>query len=286
MEGFSLSLKSSSGSVPFEGPIALDLTVTYEGTDEITILVDQFIEVEFEPPPGWTLKERSTLRNLDGWLPTMTLTTGQSFSLVIYLHNYFSSIAAGKTQLPVTVKIWREAEDSKEPIVLREVCELNVSEADPARFAERIADLQRQITSEQSAEKREALYQSIASLSHSDLIPIFVDSLLDPAMLMFHSTARRRLVELAETYDNRQLLINYLANHGGRYDGEFFSLWDQKQVRLSDEEVARLCESSSVWTRLFCLEHYQQQYNRKGLIDSLETELGELTERVRKLSNS
>lgn len=286
MESFSLNVSSQSNEVPFEGPIPLELTITYEGKDEITILSEQFIEVEFEPPSGWALREKSSLRNLNGWLPTVTLTTGQSLSPVVYIHDYFSSITAGKIQLPVTVKIWRKAEDAKEPIVLREVCEFTVMEPDPVGFAERIAEIHRQIRSQQSGEKRLELYQSLASLSHDDLIPTFLDSLLDPAMLMFHSTARRRLVELADTDEKRQPLINHLASHGGRYDGEFFRLWQEGQVRLSDEEVAQVCESSSVWTRLFCLEHYREQYNRKGLIDSLEAELGELTERVRKLKKS
>jgi hypothetical protein len=286
MDGFSLSIKTPSRDVAVEGPIPLGLTITYEGKDEVTVLGDEFIEVGFEPPQGWALKERPALRHLQGWLPTVTLKGGESLPLTVYLHDYFSSIAPGKVELPVTVKIWRKTEGQGEAVALREVCELDVSGPDPGRFAERIAEIGREIASEQSAERRLALYKSVASLSHPGLIAIFLGSLLDPAMLVFHSAARRRLVELAETYGKRGLIIEHLANHGGRYDGEFFALWRQQQVSLSDEEVARLCESSSLWVRLFCLEQYQQQYNRKGLIESLKAELGELTERVGNLKNA
>jgi hypothetical protein len=214
------------------------------------------------------------------------LVTGESLSFVIYLHDYFSSITPGKVQFPVTVKVWRKAEVAEEPTVLRQVCDIDVMQPDAERFADRIAEIRSRIAQEQSAEQRLELYKSLASLSHADLVPIFLESLLDPTAQVFHLTARRRAVQLAETYNNRELLINQLAHHGGRYDAEFFRLWQERKVRLSDEQIARLCDSASLWTRLFCLEHYGQQYNRKGLIDSLEAELGDLAERVHKLKST
>jgi hypothetical protein len=81
------------------------------------------------------------------------------------------------------------------------------------------------------------------------------------------------------------LLIKHLTNHGGRYDAEFFRLWQEKQIQLSEEEVARLCESSSLWIRLFCLEYYKKQYNRKGLVESLKSELKELIERAQNVKD-
>jgi hypothetical protein len=286
MEGFSLSVRSPSDRVLLEGPIPLSLMITYQGKGEIEILSDQFIDIEFEPPPGWTLKEKPKLRFLEGRLPTVTLAQGQSLSQQLYLHDYFSSITPGPTQLRITVTLHLHTEATSEPVVLQDVCAFEVMPPDPEGFQHRIEEIHRQILSEQSAEKRLELYKSLASLSHPDLIAIFLEALLDPAMLVFHRTARGRLVELAERYGQRDRIIKYLASHGSRYDGEFFRLWQQKQIRLSDEEILRLCESSSLWTRLFCLEHFEHQYNRKGLIESLKAELQELSERVRNLESA
>jgi hypothetical protein len=286
MEDFSLIVKSRSDSVSFEGPIPLDMMITYAGKNEITILSDQWIDVEFEPPAGWTLKEQSGLRHLQGWLPTATLTTGQSLSRVLYIHDYFSSITSGRTKLPLIVKISQNAEAFTQPVVLRDLVGFTVLEPDPEGFADRIAEIHSQIHSQQSAEQRLELYRSVGSLSHPALIPLFLESLLDPAVQVFHITARRRAVEIAETHRENELLVKYLANHGSRYDQEFFRQWQERQVQLSDEEISQLCESSSLWTRLFCLEHFQQQYNRRGLLESLKTEVQELQERVKKLEDT
>jgi hypothetical protein len=283
METFSLSIYPGSVDVPFEGPIPVTLTITYHGEDPIEIMSDEFIDIEFEPPHGWQLKERPQLRHLVGILPSTTLSNGQSLSRQVYLHDYFSSITLGDTKLIVVVKVWPKSEGEAEPFVLRGVCSFNVMGPDPEGFKDRIRRIHQQILSEKSAEKRLELYKNLASLSHADLIPIFLESLLDPYMLVFHLTARRRLVDLVETYGKRDLLIAHLANHGGRYDAEFFRLWQEKQIRMSEEEISRLCESSSLWIRLLCLEHYGKQYNRKGLIESLKSELKELTERSQKL---
>jgi hypothetical protein len=283
MNIFSLGIYPGSVNVPFEGPIPITLTITYQGENPIEIMSDEFIDIEFEPPHGWQLKERPQLRNLMGILPTTILTRGKSLSRQIYLHDYFSSITSGDTKLTVVVKVWPKSEGEVEPFVLREVCSFNVMGPDPEGFKDRIRRIHQQILSEKSAEKRLELYKSLASLSHPDLIPIFLESLLDPYMLVFHQTARRRLVDLVERYGKRDSLIANLANHGGRYDAEFFRLWKEKQIRLTEEEISRLCESSSLWIRLFCLEHYGKQYNRKGLIDSLKAELKELTERAQNL---
>lgn len=269
-----------------EGPIPLTLTVAYDGADEVTILSGQFIEVEFEPPPGWMLKEKSALRHVQGWLPTETLAPGQSLSLEVYLHDHFSSITPGMVELPVSVKIARKTEPPAAPVTLREVCELDVTGPDPERFADRIAEIRQRILAQPSAEQRLELYKSLASLTHPDLIQLFLESLLDPGVQVFHLTARRRAAELAETFGRNDSVVRYLANHGGRYDEEFFRLWDQNQTRLLDEEIMRLCESTSLWTRLFCLEHFRQQYNRKGMIESLKTELQEVSERVENLENT
>lgn len=286
MEGFTLTIESPPGTVPLEGPIPLTLKIAYDGAAEITILSDQFIEIEFEPPPGWTLKEKPALRHIQGWLPTETLAPGQSLSLVVYLHDHFSSIAPGKVELPVSVKIARKTEPPAAPITLREVCELDVAGPDPERFAARIAEIRQRILAQPSAEQRLELYKSLASLTHPDLIHLFLESLLDPGALMFHLTARRRAAELARAFGRNDLVVRYLADHGGRYDEEFFRLWKQSQTQLPDEEIARLCESTSLWTRLFCLEHFRQQYNRKGMIESLKTELQEISERVKDLENT
>ncbi|HZM85050.1 MAG TPA: hypothetical protein VFF31_00710 [Blastocatellia bacterium] len=283
MNIFSLGIYLGLVNVSFEGPIPVTLTMTYHGKDPIEIMSDEFIDIEFEPPQGWTLKERPKLRNLTGILPTTTLSNGQSLSRQIYLHDYFSSITPGDTKLTVVVKVWPKSEGKVEPFVLREFCSFKVMGPDPEGFKDRIRRIHQQILSEKSAEKRLELYKSLASLSHADLIPIFLESLLDPHMLVFHLTARRRLVDLAEKYGKRDSLIAHLANHGGRYDAEFFRLWQEKQIRLTEEEISRLCESSSLWVRLFCLENYGKQYNRKGLIDSLKSELKELTERAQNL---
>jgi hypothetical protein len=287
MEGLALTVQSPSAEVPFEGPIPLILTITNHGTDAVTIPSDAFLDIEFESPPGWRLRETSGPRpyHLLGPLPTTTLAPGQWSSRVIYVHDYFASITPGPTELPVTVKLWPQG-GAGQPVVLRDVWGFAVMAPDPEGFETRIKAIQRHIAAERSAEQRLELYKSVASLAHPALIPLFLEALLDPTVQVFHLTARRRLVDLAETYGKLESIIQYLINYGSRYDAEFFRLWQQKQVRLSAEEINRLCESSSLWTRLFCLEYYRQQYNRQGLIQSLKAELEELTERVRTLENT
>ena len=74
--------------------------------------------------------------------------------------------------------------------------DLTISEPDPVRFAARIQAIERQIAAEKSAENRQELYQSLASLSHPSLQRIFQTALADPDMLAFHATAHQRLAEL------------------------------------------------------------------------------------------
>ena len=285
MENLSLEVRSLSDVVPVEGPIPLSRTLTYHGEGQIVVASNELIDVTFEPPAGWSLKEAPKRDTLSGISPTSTLDKGQSLSSVIYLHDYFSQLMPGAVEIAVTVEIAPYVRGASELVVLRDVCSFTVLEPDPERFQERIEEIARSIESEPSGEKRLELYRSLGSLSHPDLVRVFINSLLDPAMLMFHATARKRLVELGEVYEKRTLIINHLANHGGRYDVEFFRRWRQLQIQLSEEEIARLGESSSVWIRLFCLERYKGQYNRKGLIESLKTELEEMIERVHKLEN-
>lgn len=284
---FALSVQSSNIDVPYEGPIALFVSISYQRENEITILHDAHEDVSFEAPRGWELKKPPELRHLQGRLPTVTLSKGQSISYVVYVHDYFDSIAPGKVDLPITVSLWPEgAQDISEAVVLRAACTLNVLAPNPEDFRRRIAEIAGQIASERSGDQRMELYRSVASLSHPDLVPIFLESLLDSHMLIFHFTARKRLVELAEKYEQRCLIIRHLASHGSRYDAQFFDLWRAKQVRLSQQEIMQLCEASSLWIRLLCLENYEDQYNRQGLIASLKSELDELNERVRTLTHA
>lgn len=283
MEQFSIEFRPLSAQAPLEGPIPLSLEITYNGDDDVTVIDADHMDISFDTPPGWKLKEISPLRQFSGRIPWVKLKKGESLSRTVYLHDYFTVITPGDVQLSVTVKIAMEGGDPNQPIILKDTAVLQIMNPDPKLFAERIDQIHSHLSQERSPQKRLELLRSIASLSHLKLIPILVQSILDEQILIFHSTARIRLVDLCETYGNREPVISYLVNSGKRYDGAFFNLWKQKKIGLSDEEIMRLSEAPSLWPRVFALENYKNQYNRHGLVESLKSEIEELSGRAREL---
>ena len=199
MPDFSLAIHPLSPSLPCEGPAPLSLTITYHGKDKTTLPVDDFVEVSFSTPPGWAPRqvEADALKTsvLSGFLPEIALSPEESWSRQVYLHDCFSIIKPGNVRLTARVKIWPGISGS-EPLEMSASSDLTISEPDPVRFAARIQAIERQIATEKSAENRQELYQSLASLSHPSLQRIFQTALADPDMLAFHATAHQRLAEL------------------------------------------------------------------------------------------
>jgi hypothetical protein len=282
MSSFSIDATCIQQENPVEGPIPMAVQVTMLRESVVQALNGEFFDIQVGTPPGWEQRATPQGRDLDGRTHRLRLEKGRSFERIVYLHDVFSSISPGRVELPVTAEIWLENRGEGERAVAEHTCVVEVSEPDPAGFAERIREIRSRIDREEDPDRRLELYRSLASLEHPDLVSVFLIALLDHDMLAFHPIARDRAAELAETYGRRDLIIRHLAVHGGPYDERFFRFWDERDVRLSPEEISQLSESTSLWVRLFCLERYDV-YNRRGAVESLATELEELRERLGKL---
>ena len=287
-QGFSLKIGLPSSSVPVEGPIPLEIKVTYEGNKEVEVisLDGIFLDLSFQTPLSWESRAKVVLQTFHGRLPVVTLTKGKSMYRLIYLHDFFSKVTPGKVELPITLRIWPEAGAAKEPVVLSSTVVLDIMKANPKGLESRIKTIASQISGEEKPEKRLELYRSLANLSHPDLIPVFLQALSDRKVRDFHSIARNRLVGLCETDGNWQPIAKYLIVHGDRADEYFFTFWHQKRGKLSAEQINELSNSSNLWIRLYTVKLYGKHEEATGLIASLEAEIEELATYVRRIKES
>jgi hypothetical protein len=276
MKALSLRLQPGSPQMPAEGPAPLLLEVSNTGDEAMRILTGDFIEFRFDSPDGWRERERPGVRHLQGQAPAVSLAPGQSLSLMVYLHDHFLRIVPGPATLRLTVTLWSEEQES---FTLTAACSLDILPADVTRLASRISEIANGLRSGAPSAERVELLRSVAALDHPHLILLFLEALRDPALMVFHATARRRAAQLGEKY-GRAAILEHLRCCGGRYDGVIFDTWSEMGVRLSAEETTVLAEAANPWIRLFSLETQQGQRNRRGAVESLRSEIGELGARA------
>jgi len=288
---FSLLIEPSSPKLPLGGPIPLSVTLTYTGIADVQVasLGDDFIDLTFRTPPGWIAKMDERRRYVDGRLPVSSFTKGKSVTGLVYLNDFFSKMAPGKTELPAVLKVWpfvsSEAGTAKEPIVLLYVVSLEIVQDSPEMLGTRIAAIASEIAKAKSGEQRLELYRSLAGLSHPSLVPIFLASLLDPDMFTFHTVAMKRLLELCAPSGNWEPVVEYLSGGARRGDGPLFEYWRQYQVNLAPEQIGRLNHAASPWVRLNALT-LPGQMNVKGVLASLESEIRDLAAEVARVKKA
>lgn len=282
---YRISITPASHELPIEGPSPLIISILNIDKDTATIFgnEDDFLTVEIQAPIGWILKERKKFQVLNGIFPEFTLAPGQTITETIYLHDFFTTMQPGKVELPVTVSFLEERHSVRKLIDYTEPCHFKIMEKQEKKFKERIDSIHREILLTKDSNKKLRLYKTVANIEHPQLVTIFIEVLLNDNMLVFHHTARKRLIDLTEKYGNREEIVRYLEKHGSRSDSYFFQLWKEKGIKLSDAEIGRLAQSASLWTRVFCLGNFPGPYNRAGIIESLKTEIQELQEKIKKL---
>ena len=277
------------GSIPAEGPCALEIRVTCVGENAVAFTSlddDRFFRLAFQTPTGWKERERALadrLVRVCGRVHAITLRNGQSVSRTVYLHDYFRRIAPGRARLGVTLTIWPRGHAGKVPIVLAKTVALDVRETGPEGLSRRIEAIGSQIRVERKASRRMGLYASVTRLSHPTLIPVLIRALSDRQAISFHDTARFRLMTLCKTYGQEQAILDYVAQHGSRGDECFFWRWKEKGASLSRRQISVLSGAPSLWIRLYCLECFGEPGLGRGLYGSLKTEVKELTDRLNTL---
>jgi hypothetical protein len=181
--------------------------------------------------------------------------------------------------LRVTVTVWTDDQGS---FPLTGACSFEILPPDPARLALRLAEIAARLRSAEPAADRLELLRSVAALDHPDLIPVLLQAVRDPDLMVFHTTARRRAAQLGEQY-GRGTVVEHLRCCGSRYDSMIFDTWSDMGVRLTADELSLVREAGNPWIRLFSLETFRDQGNRRGAIDSLRAETGELRARAERL---
>jgi hypothetical protein len=274
--GFSFEIQGPSPSATASGPVPLMLIVHYEGTNsvKITPLAEPFLDVEVHGPTSWQRREATKDPiDLNGRLPVTELRPGDSVSCKIFLHDFFKRLEPGSATVQVKLTLWLVEGTSQSGIVVKDEVRVNLTKEDFGVLASRINS----IAVETNPNKRLEIYRSLRGIETARLVPVFIDALLDDDVLVFHASARRRIVELLAADGNWAPLIRYLKRSGGRADEYFFAYWKKAGVQLPHAEVSALDNSSSPWIRIFALRHgHRELKDLSGLLESLETEIKEL----------
>jgi len=283
--GFSLRVEAPSGEVPFEGPIALGIRVTYEGEGSVEVdsLHERMRHIAIEAPREWVRRPRRGSGVIVGPFSFDTLHKGESTSRVLYLHQLYSKLAPGEARLRVTVKVWPERGEAKQPVALRQEVVLQVREPDPKGLEARIHGIAAQIAREQSASKRSELYRSLEYVSDTAAVPVLLQALRDPGVLLFHRRARYRVCELCDATGNWEPVLDHLLQSGRQADKLFFRHWQKRGIRLEPDTMEKLKAAPSLWIRLYAISMEGRTPQDQGLIHSLEAEAKELLEEIRAL---
>ena len=273
--------------MPLEGPCPLTLLVTYRGGDDVRVpLLDDrstFV-LRLDGPDGWIRRDQMAFPPPMGGPSMRPLRRGESMAGVAYLHDHFSRLTQGKSTLQMTLVIWPEVAGKSERVIFAETLEVDLLAQGQESLGQRIGEVAAQVAIADPGTDRLRLYESVRSLSHRDLIPLFLRALADPPVPQFHLDAWHRLVELCETYSERQALVRYLARQGVSQDQIIFELWRQARVRLTDQEIVELRRAENLAIKLACLEYYPDRALTDGMIRSLENEIADLNGRFAALN--
>ena len=180
---FSLEVKRDA-PMPLEGPCPLTLLVTYRGGDDVRVpLLDgrSTFVLRLDGPDGWVRRDQMAFPPAMGGPSMRPLRRGESMAGVVYLHDYFSRLTQGKSTLQMALVIWPEVAGRSERVIFEESLGVDLVAEGQESLGQRIGEVAAQVAIADPGTDRLRLYESLRSLSHRDLIPLFLRALADPS---------------------------------------------------------------------------------------------------------
>jgi hypothetical protein len=126
---FSMAIRLTTPAAALSQPIVIEIKVTYEGDKKVEVLSldGNFLDLAISTPKGWEPKaKKDTLGSFNGRIPVATLAHGQPMSRIVDLHDFFTKITPGKTELSFTLNVWPERGEAKKPVVLTRTFTLDI----------------------------------------------------------------------------------------------------------------------------------------------------------------
>jgi len=274
--------------MPFEGPYPVWLAVRNDGPDTIRIVAlesDDHFNPTFEEPAGWEIRKRF-MNSVDGILappPICTLANGAETRRVVYLHDLFSDMTEGTSELQVSLRVWIKNGDDVNGVRLKTTVTVQLVRQGQDALARRIREVATRIWGADGQSRDEKPLASILSLSHPDLVPFYRDLLRAGFLYRFRDRVVKGFVELAEKYGTRQMVVDYLRTSGVQGDQLIFEHWRQKGIAPTHEQTEQLLDANNPWVKLTAVEYLTEPGKYPGFTASIEQEIRNLIGRAKSI---
>ena len=267
---FELEIRQDETESMAGGSIPIEVTVTNLGKEPVEVY--KFImeawrglrSLEFHAPAEWTDRYPNKALDLDptvpGFVVTQVLQPGETFSLRVYLQDYFSKVTAGEHQLLANFSIGivgkKNREVAEKRIKIEKSFTVKLAPFDEQKFSKFLVDTiklsqDKEVPLIDQAEALRAMYY----LSHPRMWEVYlavIEHYYNPwnkAEIRGNTYAAfaRNAVEYKTC---RQKLIEYLSSVESPDTPSFiFSVWQcawqKSRFQLSTEEIEKLLQSKS-----------------------------------------